>query len=479
MDIFVTSGASHICKTERQNLVSPSRQAGLMTIRTRNRGVRPGQYETGVAMFGDVKRGAMEIQNGVAILATVLIRSGGKLVVMRILVAIQACREFHLVNRVLPGRKMAFGALDFDVFSLQGILGRVVFLHTEKRGLPALHGVAFGAFGFFRACFELAFVRVRLVAVGAIGKRQQFLEVAIHMALGTTDRRMLAQKRIFGFRVVKGETLQQLLPSGGGVTVFAALWLKRALVRVHVAVDTLCELHVFVAGRAAGDIGLVAFFASHLNVLTGQRVACLRMVKLFCRFPIGEIVALQAVVAELALMGIFVARHAVLGKPEKRSREILHFDESALLADHVHRRVAFLASNSGVFPFQLVTGHLVIKLFLRRLPVNQIEIFAVVLKVAANAVFAIGIAHLNLEVVAVLGGKAPGDFLVAIHALKGRSVGAELMAARALRRSCQRLVGFGKWPRRDLCVECRGRKKQGKQASRDKSGMTQSIVEVL
>jgi hypothetical protein len=82
------------------------------------------------------------------------------------------------------------------------------------------------------------------------------------------------------------------------------------------------------------------------------------------------------------------------------------------------------------------------KLLLRRLPVNQVELLAVVLQMAANAVLSVRIAHLNLEVIPVLAVEPPGDFLVAIQALKGGRVGAELMATRTLRCPGKRLVRF-------------------------------------
>ena len=108
-----------------------------------------------------------------------------------------------------------------------------------------------------------------------------------------------------------------------------------------------------------------------------------------------------------------------------------------------------------MLPFKFVTCQSVIKLFLGRLPVNQMEIFAVVLQMAANAVLATRILHLKLEVIAVLGVEAPGNFFVAIEALKRRRAGSELMAARALRCACQGLMRFGKRPGGDLPVERR------------------------
>jgi hypothetical protein len=141
-------------------------------------------------------------------------------------------------------------------------------------------------------------------------------------------------------------------------------------------------------------------------------------------------------------MHILVARHAILRQPEKRSRRIFHPDERPLVANHVHVGVAFFASDARMFAFQVVACQPMVKLLLRSVPVDQIEILAVVLQMAANAVLPVCIAHLNLEVIPVFAAEPSRDFLVAIQALEGWRIGAELVAARALRGSGKRLMRF-------------------------------------
>jgi hypothetical protein len=80
---------------------------------------------------------------------------------------------------------------------------------------------------------------------------------------------------------------------------------------------------------------------------------------------------LQAIVSELAFVHIFVARHAILRQAEKGFRRFLHFDERALVGNHVTRHVAFLARDAGVLAFQLVARQLMIELFLRWFPVGE------------------------------------------------------------------------------------------------------------
>ena len=83
--------------------------------------------------------------------------------------------------------------------------------------------------------------------------------------------------------------------------------------------------------------------------------------------------------------------------------------------------------------FQLVARLQVIELLLGRLPVNQGEVFSVVLQMAPHAVFPIEVSHSQLSMVAVIRNKALRDLLMAIEALEGGHAGAKLVTTRALR----------------------------------------------
>jgi hypothetical protein len=277
-------------------------------------------------------------------------------------------------------------------------------------------------------------VRIGLVAIRAVRKRQRLFEIAIQVTFRAADLGMFSEKRILGFRMVEFKAGQKFLPARGGVTFLAAL-LERAFVRIDVAIDAGRELHVSVARRAAGHIGLVALFASDLAMKARQRVAGLGVIELVCRFPVREIVALQAVVSQLAFVNVLVARLAILGQPKKGFRKILHLDERALGGDHVGSRVTFFAGYAGMLPFQLVAGETMIKLFLRGLPVDEAEVFTVMVKMTADAILAIRIRHLELRMIAMFSDEPLRDFFVAIQALKRRNAGAELVATRALRRA--------------------------------------------
>lgn len=92
---------------------------------------------------------------------------------------------------------MTLGAFHGNVLALQRVLGAVVLLHAEERRFPAIHGVAFRAFPFFRPSFELTLVRIRLVAVRTIGERQGPLKVAIQMAGHAAHLGVHTEQRVF------------------------------------------------------------------------------------------------------------------------------------------------------------------------------------------------------------------------------------------------------------------------------------------
>ena len=159
------------------------------------------------------------------------------------------------------------------------------------------------------------------------------------------------------------------------------------------------------------------------------------MIKPLRGLPIVHVMAALAVLSKLALVRINVAREAILRKAEKRLADVFVFDCRAVLTAHVFRRVALSARDACVLALQGVAGQLVVELFLRRLPVNQGKIDAIVFQVAAHAVFAAGIFNPEPRVISSVCGKMLRDLFVAVEALKCRSAGTELVAGRALGRS--------------------------------------------
>ena len=354
---------------------------------------------------------------------------------------------------------MALVAFNGNVFALQRVFGCVVLFHAEKRWLPSIHGMAFRALALLGSRFELAFVRVRFMTIIAMSKRELPFEITLQMALSAADHGVLSEERVLGLGMVEFKARQQFFPSLGGVTFFATL-LEGAFVRIDMAVDAGLELHVPVACRAARHIRLMALLALDLYVKTRQRIAGLGVIELLRRLPIHVVMTLQTIVPELTFVHIFVARYAILRQPEKGLRKIFHFDERTFIGNHEGGQVTFLASNARVLSLQLVARHTVIKLFLRSLPMDQVEILAVVFQVATDAVFAIGIPHLKLGVIAVLCFQPFRYFFMAIQALESRRAGAELVAGYALGGSGQTLMGFRKRAGGDLCACGKGEEEQ-------------------
>jgi len=218
------------------------------------------------------------------------------------------------------------------------------------------------------------------------------------------------------------------------------------MVRVHVTIGAVLKLHVLETDFL-GHLGLMALFASHIQVLAGERVSRLGVIEIlggFSVLPIVYVVAFLTVLAKPSLVVVLMTDTAFGRRTEKRASSILSFQEPADLREHVRRRVAFFTFDAGMFAFQGITGQAMIELFLGWLPVNQREILAVVVQMAANALFAVGILHLEPRMVSAVFRKQTRDFFMTFQTFERRCAGTELMAAGALARATQRLMGLGK-----------------------------------
>ena len=106
------------------------------------------------------------------------------------------------------------------------------------------------------------------------------------------------------------------------MTIFAFL-LERAVMRIGVARGARREIHVLKTRRAARRVRFVARLAFNLHVKTGKRITRLRMIELLGSFPVLNVMATFAILPELALMDIFVARNALLRETDIPLRQIL------------------------------------------------------------------------------------------------------------------------------------------------------------
>lgn len=145
----------------------------------------------------------MKIFHRVAGFAAVLIRSGGELLIMGVLVAIGAGREFDLVQSVLPRGDVAFLAGHRGMPSFERVVGRGMLLHAEQRGFPTVDGVAFRALAFACPRLKLPLVRIRIVTIRALGEFQWLLEIPSRVAIGAAYFQMCAEQGIFRFCVVE------------------------------------------------------------------------------------------------------------------------------------------------------------------------------------------------------------------------------------------------------------------------------------
>jgi len=141
------------------------------------------------------------------------------------------------------------------------------------------------------------------------------------------------------------------------------------------------------------------------------------MVKTADRFPIVEPMALRAILAQASAMCIFVASEAVAGEPKEGTIQILLLKPRALRRGNVSRVMALLAGQRRVLTLQPVARLAVIEGLFRRLPMDELELQAVVLRVAASALFVVGFLQQG-GVVAAVCRNALGDFGVALQALE-------------------------------------------------------------
>lgn len=118
--------------------------------------------------------------------------------------------------------------------------------------------------------------------------------------------------------------------------------------------------------------------------------------------------------------------------------------------------MALAAFNPGVLSFERVARLRVIEALERRQPMDEWEVFPIVLGVAFGTVRFIGVARMQAAILRQL----PLDFRVAFPALQDCRARPHFVATRALRRTAKRFVGFRKRPRRNLRPTRRDREKE-------------------
>jgi len=100
MRICVACRAGLVRKPERQNVLAAMRDSRLMALIARHGEVRTRKRELGLLMLRDGEERPMKVAHGMARLAAIVVWRAGELTIVRILVAIRAARELHLVDRL-------------------------------------------------------------------------------------------------------------------------------------------------------------------------------------------------------------------------------------------------------------------------------------------------------------------------------------------------------------------------------------------
>ena len=380
--------------------------------------------------------------------AAVIPRRSGELPLVDVGVAIPALRQLDFVEGVQPLGKVASFARHGAVLCLQWIRRVLMHGHCECRGFETLNRVARRAFAAILAGAELPAVRVSVVAIHAFLERYWPVEIASHVTQFAAHPHVLSPQGILGGGVIESLTHRRrgnLFPSRRIVAGLARR-LEDAVVNVRMAVAASMESHanIFQNFRMVGR-GLVALLASHAPMLTRQRVAGLRMVKLVGGLPIVETVTACAVLTQLALMPVSVTREAVPGEAQKGSVQILDLDGGFHRGRDVRRSVALLTRHAGVLPLQNIAGLTVVKSLLRRLPADELEILSVVVGVAAGAIFIARQRIPNYGVESLVRSHARGNVRVALKALQAFAAHSQSMAGDALSGAIEGLMRAGKW----------------------------------
>ena len=131
---------------------------------------------------------------------------------------------------------------------------------------------------------------------------------------------------------------------------------------------------------------------------TRERKFCFRVIDFRRGLPVDKIVALQAILAELAFVNIFMAAHTILHESEKCSAEIFHLDEGPIGRTNMCGSMALVTFNGRVLALKNVTRLAMIEGLERGNPVNQRKVGAVMFRMALRAVFLFAEARMEAAV---------------------------------------------------------------------------------
>ncbi len=209
------------------------------------------------------------------------------------------------------------------------------------------------------------------------------------VALIARDSHVLSFQGIPRLAMVK-LGITRKMPTGGAMTVLAIVP-EFSLMDISMATGTVVvqdpnHLHITLApvGSTVGQ-SRVALRAQNVNMLTGQRVFGLRVVKSSGRLPARRCVAITADRRDLAPVFIEMATGARLVQTEKRTAECHLIGCQTTLVSDVLFHVALAAVDSRMLAVERIPGQGMIEILLAILPVHQIVSSSLMFHMAALA----------------------------------------------------------------------------------------------
>lgn len=158
-----------------------------------------------------------------------------------------------------------------------------------------------------------------------------------------------------------------------------------------------------------------------------------------------------AVRSQLPAMFIGMAVRAGRRQAQQGMVAIPHPDGDALRLHDVLRIVAAVASQAGVLAHQRIAGLAMIELALRRVPFDDVEVLAVMLGVAAGAVFVKLRVLYHPRVISAAFGNTGANLYVTTQAAEARRAGAEYVANAAFGWTTQLCMSVRERAGRYLC----------------------------
>ncbi len=237
------------------------------------------------------------------------------------------------------------------------------------------------------------------------------------------------------------------------MAVLAAL-LEEPAVRIGMTRTALLECQSRVFGRTVRHG--VALLARHIDVRPRQWIARFRVIEFSCDLPVRGAVTPQAITAEPPLVLVFVTSRAGGGQSEKSLVEIMRRERGFLGRRDMRTVVTLRAVQARVLAVKLKARLQMVEGL--GVPLNNLEILAVMLRVAADAITPRRGCRQNRRVITAASRYPRRNILVTLKATILRLTGPYLVARHASRGAIPLAVCLGKRPGADLRGSCNRQK---------------------